>query len=455
LRPAAARDCVYATLYDNGKGHAMQVMVLGAGVVGTASAWYLARAGHAVTVIERQGAAGLETSCANGGQVSASHAEPWANPGVPSKLLQWLGREDAPLLFRPRAEWRQWAWGARFLLECLPSRNRANTRQLLALALYSRTALQRLRRETGIEYDQLARGILAFHSDDDEFRRAAAHAELMRRHGCVCEVRTAEACIALEPALRHAAARIVGGIYTPEDESGDAFKFTQALARLAAGEGVRFEFGRTIKRIEAAGGRVRRVVLADAAGRDDPVAADAYVVALGSYSPLLLGPIGVSIPVYPLKGYSITLPLEVADEGPTVSLTDVEHKLVFSRLGARLRVAGTAEMGGYDTEVNDVRCQAIVRRTFELFPGAGRPERAEFWTGLRPATPSNLPCVGRTRYPNLFLNTGHGTLGWTLACGSGQAISDMVSGRVPEPAFRFMGIPARARAALAASPGSG
>jgi D-amino-acid dehydrogenase len=185
------------------------------------------------------------------------------------------------------------------------------------------------------------------------------------------------------------------------------------------------------------------------------VAADAYVVALGSYSPLLLGPIGVAIPVYPLKGYSITLPLEAADEGPTVSLTDVEHKLVFSRLGARLRVAGTAEMGGYDTEVNDVRCQAIVRRTFELFPGAGHPERAEFWTGLRPATPSNLPCVGRTRYPNLFLNTGHGTLGWTLACGSGQAISDMVSGRVPEPEFRFMGIPARARAALAASPGSG
>jgi D-amino-acid dehydrogenase len=433
----------------------MQVIVLGAGVVGTASAWYLARAGHEVTVIERQGAAGLETSFANGGQVSASHAEPWANPGVPAKLLQWLGREDAPLVFRPRAEWRQWAWGARFLLECLPFRNRVNTRQLLALALYSRAQLQQLRRDTGIEYDQLARGILAFHTDEREFQRAAAQAERMRRYGCVCEAKTAEACIAIEPAMRHAADRIVGGIYTPEDESGDACKFTQGLARLAAEQGVRFEYGRTIKRLETGGGRVRRVVLADATGRDDPVAAEAYVVALGSYSPLLLAPLGVSLPVYPLKGYSITVPLEPADEAPTVSLTDVEHKLVYSRLGDRLRVAGTAEMDDYNTEVDDARCQAIVRRTFELFPGAGHPEQAEFWTGLRPATPSNLPCVGRTRYPNLFLNTGHGTLGWTLACGSGQAITDIVGGRVPEPDFRFMGMPARSRPVLVASPGSG
>jgi D-amino-acid dehydrogenase len=433
----------------------MRVIVLGAGVVGTASAWYLARAGHEVTVIERQGAAGLETSFANGGQVSASHAEPWANPGVPAKLLQWIGREDAPLLFRPRAEWRQWAWGARFLFECLPHRTRANTRQLLALALYSRALLQRLRRDTGIEYDHLERGILAFHTGEEDFARAAAQAEHARGHGAKCEVKTAEACIAIEPALRHAADRIVGGIYTPDDESGDARKFTQALAGLATREGVRFEYGRTVKRLEAEGGRVRAVVLADPAGRDAPTAADAYVIALGSYSPLVLAPLGISIPVYPLKGYSITLPLEPGDEAPHVSLTDVEHKLVLSRLGDRLRVAGTAEMDGYNTEVNDARCAAIVRRTCDLFPGAGHPELAEYWTGLRPATPSNLPCVGRTRYPNLFLNTGHGTLGWTLACGSGQALADVVSGRVPEPDFRFMGMPARGRAVLVESPRSG
>jgi len=433
----------------------MRVIVLGAGVVGTASAWYLVRAGHEVTVIERQGTAGLETSFANGGQISASHAEPWAHPGVPAQLLQWLGREDAPLVFRPRAEWSQWAWGARFLFECLPFRNRENTRQLLALALYSRRLLRELRRDTGLEYDHLARGILAFHTDDQAYQRAAGQAERMRRHGCAAEAKTAEECIAIEPAMRHAADRIVGGIYTPDDESGDACKFTQRLAQRAAEQGVRFEYGRTIKRIGVEGGRVRGVVLADATGRDDPMAADAYVVALGSYSPLVLAPLGISIPVYPLKGYSITVPLDAGDEAPTVSLTDVAHKLVFARLGDRLRVAGTAEMDGYNTEGNAVRCEAIARRAFDLFPGAGHPARAEFWTGLRPATPSNVPCVGRTRYPNLFLNTGHGTLGWTLACGSGQAIADIVGGRVPEPDFRFTGMPARARAVLVASPGSG
>jgi D-amino-acid dehydrogenase len=433
----------------------MRVIVLGAGVVGTASAWYLARQGHEVSVVDRQGAAGLETSFANGGQISASHAEPWAEPGVPAKLAQWLGDEDAPLVFRPRAEWGQWAWGARFLFECLPFRNRENTRQILALALYSLDALRELRRDTGIEYDQLARGILAFHTEESAFERAVAQAERMRRFGATREVRTAEECIAIEPALRHAADRIVGGIHTPGDESGDACKFTQALARLAAEQGVRFEYGRTIKRLEVEGARVRCVVLADAAGRDDRVVADAYVVALGSYSPLALGPLGISIPVYPLKGYSVTVPLEADDEAPTVSLSDVEHKLVFSRLGDRLRVAGTAEMDGYNTDVNDVRCEAIVRRTFDLFPGAGHPARAEYWTGLRPATPSNVPCVGRTRYPNLFLNTGHGTLGWTMACGSGRAIADIVSGRMPEPDFRFTGMPSRSRGVLVANPSSG
>jgi D-amino-acid dehydrogenase len=434
----------------------MRVIVLGAGVVGTAAAWYLARAGHEVTVVERQGAAGLETSFANGGQISASNAAPWAGPAVPGKLLQWLGREDAPLLVRARADWGQWWWGARFLFECLPSRARRNTRALQALALYSRERLGELRRETGIEYDQVARGILHFCTDEEDFETAAADAERARRDGVDCEVKTADGCIAIEPALRHAAERILGGVYFPGDESGDACRFTQALARHAESTaGVRFLFGRSIKRLDAAGGRVREVVLADASGRDDRLSADAYVVALGSYSPLVLRPIGISIPVYPLKGYSITLPLEAGDDAPRVSLTDEAHKLVFSRLGERLRVAGTAEMDGYNTDLNEVRCQAIVQRTFDLFPGAGHPERAEFWTGLRPATPSNLPCIGRTRYPNLFLDTGHGTLGWTLACGSGQALADIVSGRDPEPDFRFLGVTRAARSALVAKPSAG
>ena len=433
----------------------MRVIVLGAGVVGTASAWYLARAGHEVTVVERQGAAGLETSFANGGQISVSHAEPWANPSAPAKLWEWLGREDAPLLFRLRGDARQWAWGLRFLFECLPFRTRNNVRQILALSLYSRAQLQLLRRDTGIQYDQLTRGILHFYTDEEEFERAVEQAGLMRQYGCERDIKTAAECIAIEPALRHAAERIVGGTYTATDESGDARKFTQGLAQLAAAQGVRFLYGRSIKRLEAERRRILSVVLADAEGGDDRISADAYVVALGSYSPLVLRSVGIGIPVYPLKGYSITVPLEAGDEAPTVSLTDDSHKLVFSRLGERLRVAGTAELNGYNTDVNDVRCQAIVRRTFDLFPSAGHPERAEFWTGLRPATPSNVPVVGRTRYANLFLNTGHGTLGWTMACGSGRAIADIVSGRRPEPDFRFTGRPARARSVLIARPSAG
>jgi D-amino-acid dehydrogenase len=433
----------------------MRVIVLGAGVVGTASAWYLARAGHEVTVVERQGAAGLETSFANGGQISVSHAEPWANPDAPAKMWEWLGREDAPLLFRLRGDARQWAWGLRFLVECLPFRTRENIRQILALALYSRAQLQLLRRDTGIQYDQLTRGILHFYTDEEDFDRAVEQAGLMRQYGCDRDVKTAAQCIAIEPALRHAAERIVGGTYTAADESGDAWMFTQGLAQLAAAQGVRFLYGRSIKRLEAERRRILSVVLADAEGVDDRISADAYVVALGSYSPLVLRSVGISIPVYPLKGYSITIPLEAGDEAPTVSLTDDSHKLVFSRLGERLRVAGTAELNGYNTDVNDVRCQAIVRRTFDLFPSAGHSERAEFWTGLRPATPSNVPVIGRSRYANLFLNTGHGTLGWTMACGSGHAIADIVSGRRPEPDFRFTGLPARARSVWVAKPSAG
>jgi D-amino-acid dehydrogenase len=427
----------------------MRILVLGAGVVGTAAAWYLARSGHEVVVVERQGAAGLETSFANGGQISASNAAPWANPGVPGKILQWLGREDAPLAFRPRADWRQWWWGARFLWECLPARTRENTRHLRALALYSREALRELRRETGIAYDHLARGILHFYTDEAEFERAATEAQQGRAAGLECEVKTADECIEIEPALRHAADRIRGGVFVPDDESGDACKFTQALARLAeTSAGVRFLFGRSIKRLDAGGGRVRGVVLADAAGGDETLAADAYVVALGSYSPLVLRPIGVSIPVYPLKGYSVTIPLAPGAEAPSVSLSDDAHKLVYSRLGERLRVAGTAEMSGYNTDLDEQRCAAILRRTLEVFPGVGGTGDVQYWTGLRPATPSNVPCIGRTRYANLFLDTGHGTLGWTLACGSARALVDLIAGRRPEPDFPFLGEPRRPRGVL-------
>jgi len=414
----------------------MKIAVLGAGVVGVTSAWYLARAGHEVTLIERQAAAGMETSFANGGQVSISHAEPWANPATPKQVLKWLGREDSPMLFRLRADPHQWAWGLSFLRECLPARTRANAAQIAAINRYSRARLLALRAETGIEYAQQTRGILRFFQDDRALDEAVEAAELERLQGIDLRVLNAQECVALEPALLACPEPVVGGVWAAADESGDAHQFTQELARLCAGRGVQFRYGRRIEAIETGGGRVLGVRL-DAG---ETVAADAYVVALGSYSPLLLRPLGISIPVYPLKGYSITLPLLPGDVAPQVSLTDSAHKLVISRLGDRLRVAGTAELTGYDTAINEVRCRAIVRRTFELFPQAGRPQEAQFWTGLRPATPGGVPCIGRTRYANLYLNTGHGTLGWTMSCGSGAAIADIVSGKKPEIDFRFLGV---------------
>jgi D-amino-acid dehydrogenase len=412
----------------------MKIAVLGAGVVGVTSAWYLARAGHEVTVIDRQDAAAMETSFANGGQISTSHAEPWANPGTPKQIFKWLGREDSPMLFRLRADPCQWAWGLAFLRECLPARTRANAAQIAAINRYSRVQLLALRAETGIQYGQQTGGILRLYEDRQALDEAVAAASLEKSHGIELRVLTAAECVALEPALAARAGRIAGGVHAPADESGDAHKFTQDLALLCAARGVQFRYGSGVACIETAGGRVSRVLLSSG----EAIAADAYVVALGSYSPLLLRPLGISLPVYPLKGYSITIPLAAGDVAPYISLSDVGHKLVMSRLGDRLRVAGTAELTGYDTAINEVRCRAIVRRTFELFPRAGRPEDAQFWAGLRPATPGGVPCIGRTRYPNLYLNTGHGTLGWTMACGSGAAIAEIVNGKKPELDFRFL-----------------
>jgi D-amino-acid dehydrogenase len=414
----------------------VKVLVLGAGVVGVASAWYLAEAGHEVTVVDRQAQAAMETSFANGGQISASHAEPWAKPSVVPKILRWLGREDAPLAFRPRADWAQWMWGLRFLLECLPGRFERNCRALAGLAAYSRDCLRALREKTGLRYDQSSRGILHFATDGHDFEVLARSAEAVRALGIDRQVKSAPECLALEPALKDSQDPVTGGVYTPGDESGDACRFTQELARLAARRGVRFRFDSSVKAIDVTGEEVSGVRLEN---EQQELNADAYVVALGSYSPLLLRPLGIRIPVYPLKGYSITLQLgpEHDDAAPSMSLTDEAHKIVISRLGTRLRAAGTAELTGYDTAVSRVRCAAIAQRVRELFPGLGGITAHESWTGLRPATPDNVPIIGRTRLRNLFLNTGHGTLGWTLACGSGRALADLVSGRQPEIPFRF------------------
>jgi D-amino-acid dehydrogenase len=425
----------------------MRVVVLGAGVIGTTSAWYLAQSGHEVTVVDRQPEPALETSFANGGQISVSHSEPWANPTAPLTILKWLGREDAPLLFRPRADLSQWLWGLRFLFECFPGRTRRNTESAFALALYSREQLRQLRRDTGIRYDFDTRGILHLYEDRGQFEHAKGQAELLRARGLDIEIRTPRECLAIEPALEHSISRLAGGAYAASDECGDAHFFTRALSELCSAQGVNFRFNVSVKRLEAARGAIERVVIDDEKGIEESLRAEAYVISLGSYSPLVLAPIGVSVPVYPVKGYSVTLTLEPGDEAPRTSLTDHARKIVISRLGERLRVAGTAELNGYDTEMNERRCEALVKRCFEWFPKAGRAEHAKFWTGLRPATPSNLPLIGGSKYPNLFLNTGHGTLGWTLACGSGRALADIVSGRKPEPEFSFLGLEVKAKRA--------
>ena len=415
----------------------MRVLVLGAGVVGTASAWYLARAGHQVTVIDRQPVAGNETSFANGGQISVSHAEPWANPHVLVRLRKWLGREDAPLLWRWRADPAQLAWGLRFLGECLPGSTRRNMEAIVAMALYSRGCLQRLRQELGLQYDHLERGILHIYTDREEFSVAMEAAQVMRHLGLDRLTVDAEKCLKIEPALAGARELLVGGDYTRSDESGDAHKFTQALAEQARAIGVDFRFGMDIERIASGGSKIAAVVVRGKEGAE-LLTADAYVVALGSYSPLLMKPLGITLPVYPAKGYSATLTLAESSVAPMVSVTDDECKLVFSRLGNRLRVAGTAEFNGYNLDLTPVRCQALITRPRQLFPELKTVGEPEFWCGLRPATPSNVPIIGRTRFSNLWLNTGHGTLGWTMACGSGAALAELVSGTLPEPDFPFL-----------------
>jgi len=417
----------------------MKVIVLGAGVVGVTSAWFLRQAGHEVTVIDRQPAPAMETSFANGGQVSVSHAEPWANPGAPLKLLKWLAREDAPLLFRLRPDLSQWLWGLRFLRECTPARTRHNIRQLVNLGLYSRATLQQLRATLALEYDQRTAGILHFYTSQAEFDAAQEPARVMREHGCELDMKTVDECVRIEPALAQCRDRIVGGSMTPGDESGDAHRFTRELARHCAAAGVSFRHDTRIVDVRRCGAAIEAVRVAGVEGIVSDLSADAYVLCLGAYSAGFARRLGLRLDIFPAKGYSVTLPVLDPAKSYTVSLTDDEHKLVFSRLGDRLRIAGTAEIDGYDTSLNLVRCEAIVRRVRELFPEMTDGRDARYWTGLRPATPSNVPYIGRSRVPNLFLNTGHGTLGWTHSCGSGRALADLVDGRQPEVDFAFCG----------------
>ncbi len=404
------------------------VIVLGAGVVGVNAAYWNLRNGKSVCVIDRQPAAGLETSFANGGQVSVSHAEPWANPSAPFKVLKWLLRDDAPLLFRPRLDVHQWLWIAKFLVDCLPHRANRHTAEIVRLATDSRRLMRHIRADEGFHYDEQSKGILHFYRDRREFEAAIPVAELMRKYGCDRTVIDADKVVELEPAFAERRHDIVGATFTADDESGDALKFTQRLAEVCERLGGVFHYSHQVTGLDAdrSARHVRSIEVCGPGGYRTLRARD-IVVSLGCWSAPFMRPYGVRLNIYPAKGYSVTIPTQEGSITPVTSLTDDEFKLVYSNLGGRLRVAGTAELSGYSRHLNQTRCQAILRSVKNLFPRAGDFERAEFWTGLRPATPSNVPYVGRTGYRNLWLNTGHGTLGWTLGAGSGFRVAAMIA----------------------------
>jgi len=418
----------------------MKIAVLGSGIIGTSCAWWLNQSGHEVIVVDRASGPAQETSFANAGQVTVAHAEPWASPAVLPKLARWLWRDDAPLSFRLQLDWRQWWWGMQFLRQCLPGRPEINMRAMVRLAEYSRATLQAMRAELGLEYDALQHGVLSFYRSSAEFEASQRSADLMRDLGVERRIVSADEVVAIEPALTAYRAAIAGGDYAPDDETGDLHRLTLAIAEHAQAAGVAFRFNTQVTRLVSEGGRISAAETIEPDGRYGRLHADAYVVALGCATPALVAPLGVACPVYPAKGYSATFPIRDVAKAPWVSLLDSQHKLAFTRMGERLRVAGTAELAGYSRALNPARCQALRHIAQALFPDALDLDGASYWSGLRPVTPSHVALVGRTRIQNLYLNTGHGMFGGTMGAGSGRALADIVSGRRPEPAFPFLGV---------------
>ena len=436
----------------------MKVVVLGAGIIGISTAWHLLERGHQVTVVDRQPDAALETSFANAAQISVSYCEPWANRDAPLKALKWMFSKDAPLLFRPQLDVRQWLWGLKFLGQCNDAAFERNVQQLVALGAYSQAALKDVVRATGIAYDRLERGIAHYYTDAQSFDTAGDAAALMRKYGVERRVVSTAELLAIEPALSPFAHRIVGGTYTASDESGDARVFTQALAARCAERGAELLYGQAITQLNKINGAIESIatqaVNTWTRAQKDPkntrmLTADAFVVACGSFSAPLLRTVGVDLPIYPGKGYSATFRLLEPVQAPVVSMIDDQVKCAISRLGDQLRVAGTIEVGGYDltltTPLARARCALLARRVEEVLPGVadtrlesegGTPN---FWAGLRPATPTNIPYIGQTPVGKLWVNAGHGTLGWTHGAGSGKALAELISGEQPAMAFGFYG----------------
>jgi D-amino-acid dehydrogenase len=405
----------------------VKVLILGSGVIGVTSAYYLARAGHEVTVVDRQPKPALETSFANAGEVSPGYSSPWAGPGVPIKAIKWLLMKHGPLVVRPKPDPAMWIWLLKMLRNCTAQRYAVNKSRMIPIAEYSRDCLRALRNEIGIHYDERSRGTLQLFRYAAQLDHTADDVAVLKQYGVPFEVLDREGCIAAEPALAAVKDKIAGGLRLPQDETGDCHMFTQALALEAEKLGVRFLFNVKIDGLIADASRVTGVATSNGV-----LQAEAYVVALGSWSPRLLRPLGISLPVYPVKGYSITVPIADAKGAPESTVMDESYKVAITRLGDRIRVGGTAEISGYSDKLYAARRATLDHSLTDLFPRGGDLAKATFWSGLRPMTPDGPPVIGATRYGNLHLNTGHGTLGWTMACGSGRVLADVLSGRKPE-----------------------
>ena len=432
----------------------MKIIVLGAGIIGISTAWHLVQRGHEVTVVDRHGEAALETSFANAAQISVSYCEPWANRDAPWKALKWMFSKEAPLLFRPQsplgAGWHQYSWGLEFLANCNDTAFERNVQQLVALGSYSHEALKQVVLDTGITYNRLEKGIAHYYVDQKSLDTAADAAALMAKYGVNRRVVSKAELLKIEPAFQQFADHIVGGTFTASDESGDARVFTQELSQRCQERGVKFLWNHDVLGLEQAGGSITSArVRSQTTGAEQALSADHFVVAMGSYTAPLLRTVGVSLPIYPGKGYSATFKILKPELAPKVSLLDDSVKCAMSRLGDNLRIAGTIEVGGYDLSLDSplarARCEMLARRVETVFPGVcdtrleqdgGQPN---FWTGLRPATPTNIPYIGKSKVGKLWVNAGHGTLGWTHGAGSGKAIAELISGNKPEMQFGFYG----------------
>jgi D-amino-acid dehydrogenase len=409
------------------------VVVLGAGVMGVTTAYYLAKAGRAVTVLDRQPEAAAETSFANAGLIAPGHSNAWASPRAPMILLKSLWRDDTALRFHLRLDPAMWRWGLQFLANCTTARNRHNTLIKLGLARYSREKLIELRQAERIAYDEIVKGCIYLYRDPVHFETGQRAIGLLKAQGYPLETIDAAGCVGLDPALAPARDKIAGAIFAPQDESGDCHAFVQRLARICEGLGVQFRYGTSVRGLETKGGRVEAVVT-----DRERIAADQVVLALGSYAPQIARSAGIKLPIYPVKGYSLTLPIKDKAAAPTLGGVDEGQLVAFARMGDRLRLTATADFAGYDTSHKPENFTTMLKVARELFPEAAHYDQPRYWACLRPMTPDGPPILGATQLDNLFLNTGSGHMGWTMACGSSRLVTDLMLGRKPDIPLRGM-----------------